>query len=531
MKKNIYYILGLLLIFSCNQNNENPKSKEEFVEMYFSDVKKENTSLAYTTFLKEFPNNKYSEEVKLLRSSLDSIEILISTFLGNETRNYYGNKAPDNLKVNWKFYLGEGLSPAYNTQKIWKGAGWTGQPLLVKEKGELYIIQGAFDYSLRKLKAETGELIWEYKYDDILKGTGSIWVNNNAEKIEDRYIIIQGSRKGWDKNKDSLYCTSLRAVSYITGKEKWRMNSVATDSYTRDVDASALIINDTAYIPLENGLFTIFDPNYKHQKELDGMLQPTIFKQLQYYNQADIDAHGDDLVPEASPTLFDNKIYTPSGTGWLYGYNIKKMENDWEYYIGADLNGSLPLTDDSCLLVAVEKQYIEGRGGVLKLDPRKSPENSVVWFFPTENFEWLHWEGGLIGSVAINDNYITENEQHIAIFIDVAGYLYLIDHTQTEPDRLVLAPNNIDKFPTPKLLAKEKIVGTIATPIIVDDKIIAPTDKGLFLYQIIIDKEKNVSLKLLDKIKDISIDATPIVWNGKIYIASLDGYLYCLGNN
>ncbi len=462
--------------------------------------------------------------------SSDSITIHISTFLGNQSRNYYGNKCPDSLNVIWKFYLGEGLSPAYNTQKIWKGAGWTGQPLLVEEKGELFIIQGAFDYSLRKLKAATGELVWQYKFDDILKGTGSIWVNQNAENIEDKYIIIQGSRKGWDKTKDSLYCTSLRAVSYISGKEKWRMNSVATDSYTRDVDASALIINDTAYIPLENALFTVFDPDYKNVQELDGMMQPKIYKQLQYYTQADIDAHGDDLVPEASPTLLKNRIYTPSGTGWVYGYNINKKENDWEYYIGADLNGTLPVTDDNCLLVSIEKQYIDGKGGVLKLDPSKKPEDAVVWFFPTPNFEWLHWEGGIVGSVSINDSYITKEEQHIAVFIDIAGYLYLIDHTQIEKDTLVVAPNNKDMFPTPKLLKKIKIVGTIATPIIINDKIIAPTDEGLFLYQIIIDNNKNVDLKLLDKIDDISIDATPIVWNGKIYIAALDGYLYCLGN-
>ena len=528
MKKFIYIFSLIIVLYSCNNQTKN-LGTENSLQAEFDSIKQINTAEDYSEFIQNYPDAEQIDEAKKLRTSLDDIELIISTFLGSETRNYYGNEIPSKLDVIWKFYLGEGLSPAYGTDKIWKGAGWTGQPLLVHEKGELYIIQGAFDYSLRKLKAETGELIWEYKFDDILKGTGSIWINHNAEKIEDRYVIVQGSRKGWDKNKDSLYCTSLRAVSYISGKELWRMNSVSTDCYTRDVDASAIFVNDTAYIPLENGLFTIFDPDYKNIEMLDGMLQPKIYQQLQYYTQADIDAHGDDLVPEASPTLLRNRVYTPSGTGWVYGYNIEKQKNDWEFYIGADLNGTAPVTFDSCLLISIEKQYIDGKGGVIKLDPSRKPEDAVVWFFPAEDYHWLHWEGGIIGSVAINDQYVEQNEQHIAIFIDVAGYLYLIDPLNTEKDSLVEGPNKKNIYPMPKLLHKEKITGTISTPIIIKDKIIAPTDKGLFLYQIIYDENKNISLKLLAQIEDLQIDATPIAYNGKIYIAALDGYLYCLG--
>ncbi|MDF1551178.1 MAG: hypothetical protein P1P88_25380, partial [Bacteroidales bacterium] len=63
------------------------------------------------------------------QSNTENIEVLISTFLGNGSRNYYGNEAPERLDSVWKIYLGEGISPAYGTDKVWKGAGWTGQPL------------------------------------------------------------------------------------------------------------------------------------------------------------------------------------------------------------------------------------------------------------------------------------------------------------------------------------------------------------------------------------------------------------------
>jgi len=514
----LYIIISLSLLF--------PNIKKEFKK-----AKQQNTSEAYTEFIHKYQGTAEAEEAKLLRTSLDDIEVIISTFLGNEERNYYGNYAPEKLNLKWKFYLGEGVSPAYGYNKIWKGAGWTGQPLLVKEKGELFIIQGAFDYSLRKINAKTGEQVWQYKFDDILKATGSIWINNNADNIENRYVIIQGSRKGWDKNKDSLYCTSLRAVSYISGKELWRLNSVSTDCYSRDVDGSALIINDTAYLALENGLFTVFNPDYKYSEEKDGLIQPHIFKQLQYYNQFDIDNHGDDLVAEASPTLIGDRIYTPSGTGWIYGYNILKGKNDWEFYIGADLNASMPVTDDNCFIVPIEKQYISGKGGIMKIDPSKSPEDAVVWFLPVDTFHWFHWEGGIIGSPTINDAYITNNDLHIGCFIDVAGYLYLFDHTSINNNDSVLCPNEKRYYYTPKVLCKQKVDGTIATPIIVGDKIIAPTDKGLYLFKIIISEKNEVSLQLIDENKDLQIDATPIVWNGNIFVADFNGYLYCFGDN
>lgn len=513
----VFLIITMIFAISCKSEKDK-----------FDKAKAENTEKALTAFIQEYPKSQYSDEAKDLRLKLDSIDIIIETYLGNEQRNYYGENPPKKLDTIWRFYLGEGNSPAYGGDKIWTGAGWTGQSLLVREKGELYLIQGAFDYSLRKIKAKTGELVWQYKFDDILKGTGTIWINKHADKLEDRYVIIQGSRKGWNKTKDSLYCTSLRAVSYINGKELWKMNTVATDSYTRDVDGSALVINDTTYLALENGLFTVFNSDYKYAEILDGMMQPKIYKQIKYYTQADIEAHGDDLVPEASPTLYNNRIYTPSGTGWIYGYNINKGANDWEFYIGADLNGTMPLTKDSCLLVSIEKQYIKGFGGVMKLNPRKSPEEAVEWFFPVDSMHWSHWEGGIIGSVTVNDSYNDGTQKNIAIFNDVAGYLYLIDYMNTYEDSLIYGPNLKNKYPKAKLLHKQKTDLTIATPIIVDDIIVAPTDKGLFLYQIISENDE-ISLELLDLIPEISIDATPIVYDNKIFIASWDGYLYCLG--
>lgn len=454
-------------------------------------------------------------------------KVEIGTYLGNEKRNYYGNKAPDKLDIIWKLYLGEGISPAYgNPKKLWKGAGWTGQPLYIREKEKDYLIIGAFDYNLKKIEAETGKIVWEYRFDDIIKGTGTFWENKKDTNLESRYMIIQGSRYGYWNTLDDKFIPSFRAVSYMTGKELWRMNVKKTDSYSRDADGSALVINDTAYLALENGLFTIFSPDPKNIKLKDEKFQPEIYKEIQYYNKEDIKLHGDDLVAEASPTLLNDIIYTPSGSGHIYGYSIKAGKNTKDFYIGTDLQGTAPVTDDNCLIVAVEKQYTDGQGGVIKIDPSKSSDKAVLWYFPTENKKWYHWEGGIIGSVAVNDTYVSGNKTRVAVFIDITGHLYVVDHNSIDKSKTSTGPDGKTQYPAPKLLFDEKIEGTIASPIIVEDKIIAPTDKGIFLYKIDI---KNKKLTLLDKIPDLEIDATPIAVDGKVYIASRNGYLYCLG--
>ena len=108
----------------------------------------------------------FSWEQKAGEDSVIPIVIpVIPTFLGNNERNYYGRNAPEKLDLIWKLYLGEGETVISRKigSKIWAGAGWTGQALLIQEDGRLYLIQGAFDHRLKKIDAETGDIIWEYE--------------------------------------------------------------------------------------------------------------------------------------------------------------------------------------------------------------------------------------------------------------------------------------------------------------------------------------------------------------------------------
>ena len=456
----------------------------------------------------------------------DSVEIIIETFLGNHTRNYYGKNAPNNLNLKWKHYLGKGETfiSRKSGAKIWAGAGWTGQPLLVKEKGKLYLIQGAYDHNLKKIDATTGDLVWQYKFDDVIKGTGTLWLNNNSDEPENRIVILQGSRLGVGNYLDSKHVPSYRAISYFTGKELWRMDQKWTHSYSRDVDGSALILNDTAYLGLENSFFTVFDPDYKNGKMLNGMFQPKIIQEKKLYTLEDVSNHRNNVVTESSPSLLKNRIYIASGSGHIFGYDLSSRELDWDFYIGSDIDGSAIVTSDSLLLVSVEKQYIRGKGGAFKLNPDKDPSEAAVWYFPVEDKNFVGWKGGIIGSIGINDSYINDDQTHLAAFVGIDEHLYVVDHKSIDSTKTVLGPDSTTIYNTPKLIFKERIGPSISTPIFVDNKLIVAGYWGIYLFKY----GNNSQFELIDK-RDGSFESTPVVWNGNIYIASRDGYLYCLG--
>ena len=460
----------------------------------------------------------------LVNSQEKSPEVkpIISTFLGWEQRNYYGSNAPDTLGIVWKKILGTGTTYVGNERRVWSGAGWTGQPLLIKENDEYFLIQGAYDHRLRKLSFETGETIWEYEYDDVLKGTGTFWENPYACDDKDKYIIFQGSRKGNDKSLSSRIVPSFRAISYMTGEELWRLNVKRDQSYSRDVDASPLIINDTMYIGLENGLFTVIDPVPHRARVKDRICQPQVLNEIQLYKLSDKKKHGGNLVTEASPAKLGDRIYVASGSGHIYGYNMKNCTIDWDFFIGSDIDGSTVVTKDKRLLVTVERQYIDGKGGVFKLNPTLPPSKSVEWFFPTENKSFAGWRGGIIGSVGINDNY-TNNEK-LAAFVGIDGNLYVVAHQRLDKSGEVCGPENINSYHQPLEIFRYETGPSISTPIFVDDKLIVCTYSGIYLFSY----DECLKFTLLEK-REVQIESTPIVFNGKIVVASRNGYLYCFG--
>lgn len=467
--------------------------------------------------------------------------ILVSTFLGNETRRFYGvGPVPEKLEVIWRTSIGSGTTggtASSNGQPVtWAGTGWTGQPALVREGGKLYLLVGGFDHNLVKIDAETGKELWAYQFDDVIKGSPTVFRMPGTGKL----AVVCGSRRGFPRSIGDPSIAPVRCVDFETGQELWRMTSPTSKSYSRDADSSPVLVGDTLFIYIETGYVYAVDPS--KTEERNGFRWPVV-KAKQLLLGSNAAGHGGNLVLESSPSLIGDTLYAATGAGDIYGLSAADLSVKWDYWTGSDLDGTPITTSDGHILQAVEKQYIPGNGGVLKLDPRKPPAEALAWFFPTGNRTFADWAGGVIGSVSVNDEYGGgTSHPALASFTAIDGNLYVV--SQDETDGTTSSPQNVAGVPKPKLVFKDDVGGAISTPIMVDDYIIATAyDAIVHVYKVDYEDPEGVPLK--DRggrqwrvgVHEVaaftgggSYESTPIVWQGRIYIGSRNGSFYCLGD-
>lgn len=477
--------------------------------------------------------------------------IKIATFLGDAHRRTYGRgPVPERLDLVWRARIGSGQTGGPGgTLVTWSGTGWTGQPTVVREGGRDYLLIGGYDHNLRRVDAETGETVWTYAFPDVIKGTNTVFAPPGARGPED-YIVVAGSRRGLGLAMGNPLIAPLRAVTFASGEELWRLPVPRTRSYSQDADASALALHGRLYVAVESGYVYGLEPTATAEWE-GGFRRPQVIAQSPVlYTEQDAVRHGGNLVLESSPCVLGTTLYIAAGSGHVYGLDLEDLSIVWDFYIGSDLDGTVVATTDGHLLVAVEKQYIPGSGGVFKLDPRKPPAEAVVWYYPTEDRGVSEWLGGVIGSVAVNDASDPERRRPpLAAFNSVDGYLYVV--SQDLVDGVTSGPNLEPDLPQPVLVHRHYIGAAISTPLIVDDTIVvagydgkvrllsviarpagedADTDgDGVLLrgrdgewYTVRVEERASFS-------GGGSFESTPIVWNGRVYIGSRDGYLYCLG--
>ncbi len=452
-------------------------------------------------------NQAFGEDIVKINSKFD---VGIPTYLGCPQRKYYGEGNIDNLEIRKKYSLGSGMTRVGKEIKNWSGAGWTGQPLVVSQNGDDYLVIGSYSHNLHKIKREDFQPVWKYEFDDVIKGTGTIIQTNGGLEV------IQGSRRGFNKYLSSVDVPSLRSISFETGEEIWRKDIERTRSYSRDVDSSALDLgNGEIFIPGENSIGYFLDNQGRE------------ISRVNLFEEGDSKIHGGNLVCESSPARFEDMVYVASGSGHVYGIDVNDREIVWKYTIGSDLDGTLSIDEAGKLYCAIEKQYISGRGGVMKLNPKK--QDSVEWFMPVQNRKFVSWEGGIIGSVALNDRYRKKDDKYLFATLAIDGNLYLGSQTETTGEKVV-GPDAKTLYETPRLFFSEGLAPSISTPIFCsENKIIAPTYGGIFLLQY--SGRNNLEVKILDSaLKGRSFEATPVVWDNQVYVASRDGFLYELGN-
>ncbi|MGL5058467.1 MAG: hypothetical protein ACRC62_00700 [Microcoleus sp.] len=479
---------------------------------------------------------------KLLAEADPEIELLVPTFLGNDKRRFYGRGVPKSLKLIDKFELGSGPTFLGRRSVFWSGAGWTGQPTITKDRGKTYLIIGAYDHNLRKIDLSNNEEVWRYKFDDIIKGSSTIYIDEKAAP-ENRIVILQGSRSGGGGKN---VVPSFRAISFRTGKELWKLDIKRTPSYSQDNDSSALDIGGGVLFNAgENAIGYFLDSSTDKAKTKQGIKQPQILSEVQLYAPGDISKHGGNLVAESSPSRLKDRIFIAAGSGHIYGISISEKKIVWDFYTGSDLDGTAVISRSGKLFCAIEKQYIQGSGGVLKINPNKEPNSSVEWFLPTGNRRVSGWEGGIIGSVAINDEY--NDGEFPALFATNAidGNLYIGSQDKLTGEK-VAVPWRKQSYNTPLIVFKKEIGASISTPIFTDgNKLISAGYNGVYLFDLNWEPAKSGDKNALPnakgefyrlKVKEsgrfkpgLSFEATPVVWDGIVRICARDGWMYTLG--
>jgi outer membrane protein assembly factor BamB len=474
----------------------------------------------------------------------DADGIKVASFLGGPSRRFYGlGPAPERLDVIWRFRLGSGKTSGTASSKgpvVWSGSGWTGQNTIVKENGRLYVVASSYDHKLRRIDAETGKEVWAYEFPDVIKGTNTVFANPAPTGEDDRLLVACGSRRGFGVAMGSAGVAPVRCVTFGSGKEVWRLPSPRTKAYSQDADSSGLLVDGSYYQAVEAGYIYRLDP--ARTEAWNGYRRPKVLASALLYEASDAAKHGGNLLPEGSPTLVGDRMFIESGAGHIYGLSIPGLAKVWDFKTGSDLDGTMPLTKTGKLLATVEKQYIAGKGGAMMLDPSKPPAQAVVWYFPTGDRKFGDWLGGIIGSASINDEYDPDGSRPaLAAFSAIDGNLYVVSQDQLAPGT-VKGFDGKTEYPTPIMVAKKNIGGAISTPIMVDDHIVAAGyDAKVHVYKITYDAPGGVKLKARDG-RDVSVavtevasfaaggfESTPVVWRGRIYIGSRDGFLYCLG--
>lgn len=470
-------------------------------------------------------------------------DLLVPTYLGNNQRRFYGRGVPEGLNIIHKFPLGTGVTYVGRTRKVWSGTGWTGQPTIVRDGGRIYLVIGSFDYYLRKIDFETNEEVWRYNFGDVIKGSASIYLDETASE-ENRIVILQGSRTGRPKKG---IAPSFRAISFRTGQELWKLNIRKTVSASQDNDSSALDLgNGVIFNAGENGIGYFLNSSAKTAKNKSGFLQPEVLSEVKLYSQKDYKRQGKNIISEASPSRLNNRLFLASGSGHIYGINLEKKAIDWDFYTGSDLDGTVAISKSGKLFCAIEKQFIPGKGGVIKLNPNKPPQDSVEWFLPTGNSKVSSWLGGIIGSVAINDEYNPEGFPALFATNAIDGYFY-IGSQEITTGKKVKGPLLKREYETPVVLFKQRIGASISTPIFTDGyKMVTAGYNGVYLFNLYWEEAQpddsnaianatgefyRLKVEQTEGFKpDVSFEATPVVWDNKVIICGRDGWLYTLGS-
>lgn len=430
----------------------------------------------------------------------------VTCFRGNETRTYYGEGPIPTGKVVIKWRQAIGASGR------WNGVGWTGQPLIVEwpeatrakmnfltQPGpELEVIVGALDGQVHFFDAETGK-----RSRKTLPTPGRYPIKGTISVDPRGYPIIYvgcGVNTGGKPGFRAFSLLDFKELLYLPANDpkaprKWPGS-----------DSNVLILDDTLYLPAENGLLYRAKLNATWDGEKVAM-RPEVKKVV-------ISRPGS----ENSMAVWEGRGYFADNAGSLFSVNLAgdpKITKLGE--LGDDTDSSLVFDRDGHMYVGIEKDKRTGakaKGIIFKLNR----QGKALW-------KW-EFEAGSIVNVKPPNNPINGGILSTgALSEDQKTIYYTTSHHPRIGRGFLVALETA----TGKLKWKKQLAGfSWSSPIVRDGVVVACDSTGSIF---ILDAETGKTRLDVERLQaGANIESTPIVWKGKIYVGVRGGSLICIAN-
>jgi outer membrane protein assembly factor BamB len=437
------------------------------------------------------------------------------TFRGSPTRSYYGaGPIPQSPKVLWT-YPGDGEKMCAHSEVdkgehsgdfLWCGSGWTGQPAVFERDGRTWVVFGAYDKKIHFVDWETGEdILPPYELGDIIKG--SVTVDPDGFPI-----VYTGSRDNF-----------VHMLS-IDGDEAVDMYQLPADSVTPtlwndDWDGSPLIVDDYMYEGGENSQFYAVKLNRAYGT--DGKV--TVAPQVEFHTPGwddellaelgkldegldEEDRRQNDVSIENSVAYHDGVVYFANSGGLVQGWDVsglpdeKPTEPVFRYWNGDDTDASVVIDDEGFLYVASQVERNSPRseevGQLIKLDPRKSGDEALVWSLKDPKGFWA--------TPAI--------QRDILIAPSDSGEVYAVDRATGDVRWTKVLPGP-----------------TWSSPAVVDDVWIqGDCAGGIHAFDV---SDTKVTPPELWNVQVVGcVESTPAVWGGRIFVGTRAGRFVAVGD-
>lgn len=413
MKKVKVIILFIIMIFltSCKANNEVLIEKTATVynnhmeDDYYNSALIDNPYVRIATNMRlDIKNEIIGEKLKQTSfyNKYSNLEGIL-TFRGNNYRDSAAVGYIDNncskLEKLWSYRTGA---------SSWGGgAGWTGQPLIVKwpknllnsmniyeefKKKENFIevIQASLDGNVYFLDIDSGKCTREpIKIGNPIKGTPS---------IDPRGYPLLYVGDGIPENSS----IGFNIFSLIDGKRLYHQPGIDKDAFRLwgAFDSSALFNEDRLVVGGENGLIYIvdLDTEYKIDEKIIS-INPKVNK-YRYKLSEDTSRLG----VENSLSAYKNLIYFSDNSGVIQCVDLNTLTPKWIYDSGDDTDASLTISIEN------EKPYIytgnevdiQGEKGISVLRKIDGFTGNVIWEKKYECFS-------IIGDNAVNGGVLATN--------------------------------------------------------------------------------------------------------------------------